>query len=170
METGKNIALRPNQNWNEDCQIQQSMRSLHWRHNDRDGVSNHRRFDCLLNRLFRHRSKKTSECGNTCVVYIKTTRSCNYLVSYLASLSVAEYDSRVLTMPNPVPFLKGNAWGSHVILIRVNSYSLVIPRYQTLSNDSVHCALQTGKSDLIYDNNFKWIFIISNFSFEWKEG
>ena len=35
--------------------------SLQWRHNERDGVSNHRRLDCLLNRLFRRRSKKTSE-------------------------------------------------------------------------------------------------------------
>ena len=30
-----------------------------WRHNDREGVSNHRRIDCLLNRLFSRRSKKT---------------------------------------------------------------------------------------------------------------
>ena len=29
------------------------------RHNERDGVSNHRDLDCLLNRLFRRRSKKT---------------------------------------------------------------------------------------------------------------
>ena len=35
--------------------------SLQWRHNDRDGVSNHRHPDCLLNRLFRCRSKKTSQ-------------------------------------------------------------------------------------------------------------
>ena len=35
--------------------------SLQWRHNERDGVSNHRCLDCLLNRLFRRRSKKTSE-------------------------------------------------------------------------------------------------------------
>ena len=34
--------------------------SLQWRHNDRDDVPNHRRLDCLLNRLFRNRSKKTS--------------------------------------------------------------------------------------------------------------
>ena len=27
--------------------------SLQWRHNERDGVSNHRRLDCLPNRLFR---------------------------------------------------------------------------------------------------------------------
>ena len=30
--------------------------SLQWHHNERDGVSHHRRIDCLLNRLFRRRS------------------------------------------------------------------------------------------------------------------
>ena len=34
--------------------------TLQWRHNGRDGVSNHRHIDCLLNRLFGRRSKKTS--------------------------------------------------------------------------------------------------------------
>ena len=34
---------------------------LQWRHNGYDGVSNHQGFDCLLNCLFRHRSKKTSK-------------------------------------------------------------------------------------------------------------
>ena len=38
--------------------------SLQWRHNGRDSVSNHQPYDCLLNRLFRRRSKKTS---NLCV-------------------------------------------------------------------------------------------------------
>ena len=33
---------------------------LQWRHDERDGVSIHQLFDCLLNRL-RHRSKKTSK-------------------------------------------------------------------------------------------------------------
>ena len=33
--------------------------SLHWRHNERDGISNHMCLDCLLNRLFMRRSKKT---------------------------------------------------------------------------------------------------------------
>ena len=38
------------------------MRSpLQWRHNMHDGVSNHQPHDCLLNRLFRRRSKKTSQ-------------------------------------------------------------------------------------------------------------
>ena len=35
--------------------------SLHWRHNDHDGVSNHQPRGCLLNRLFRRISKKTSK-------------------------------------------------------------------------------------------------------------
>ena len=37
------------------------MTTLQWRHDERDGVSNHRCLDCLLNRLFRCRSKKTSK-------------------------------------------------------------------------------------------------------------
>ena len=35
--------------------------TLHWRHNDHDSVSNHQPHGCLLNRLFRRRSKKTSK-------------------------------------------------------------------------------------------------------------
>ena len=34
---------------------------IQWRHNDHDGVSNHQPHGCLLNRLFRRRSKKTSK-------------------------------------------------------------------------------------------------------------
>ena len=34
---------------------------LLWRHNGRGGISNHQPHDCLLNRLFRRRSKKTSK-------------------------------------------------------------------------------------------------------------
>ena len=34
---------------------------LRWRHNGRDSVSNHQPHDCLLNHLFRLRSKKTSK-------------------------------------------------------------------------------------------------------------
>ena len=39
----------------------EELSTLQWRHNGRDGVSNLWRFDYLLNRLFRHRSKKTSK-------------------------------------------------------------------------------------------------------------
>ena len=36
-------------------------RPSQWRHNGRDGVSNHQPRHCLINRLFRRRSKKTSK-------------------------------------------------------------------------------------------------------------
>ena len=35
--------------------------TLQWRHNGRDGISNHQPHHCLLNRLFWRRSKKTSK-------------------------------------------------------------------------------------------------------------
>ena len=44
-----------------DRTVTQADHTLHWRHNDYDGVSNHKPCGCLLNRLFRRRSKKTSK-------------------------------------------------------------------------------------------------------------
>ena len=41
------------------------MWTLHWRHNDRGGVSDHQPHDCLLSTLFRLRSKKTSKLRGT---------------------------------------------------------------------------------------------------------
>ena len=46
------IFLSPN------CMYHQT---LQWRHDERDGVSNHQPHHCLLKRLFRRRSKKTSK-------------------------------------------------------------------------------------------------------------
>ena len=46
-------------NYNVDVPV--SDISLQWRHNEHDGVSNHQPRECLIERLFRRRSKKTSE-------------------------------------------------------------------------------------------------------------
>ena len=35
--------------------------SLQWRHNERNGISNHHPHNCLFNHIFRRRSKKTSK-------------------------------------------------------------------------------------------------------------
>ena len=35
--------------------------TLQWRHNEHDGISNHQPHDCLLNSLFKRRSKKLSK-------------------------------------------------------------------------------------------------------------
>ena len=41
--------------------VNSAQNTLHWRHNERDGVLNHQRLDCLLKRLSGRRSKKTSK-------------------------------------------------------------------------------------------------------------
>ena len=43
------------------CGIYFATETLQWRHNELAGVWNHQPRDCLLNRLFRRRSKKTSK-------------------------------------------------------------------------------------------------------------
>ena len=47
------------------CFLMISKFSLLWRHNGHDGISNHQPQDCLLNRLFRRRSKKTPKLSVT---------------------------------------------------------------------------------------------------------
>ena len=43
--------------------------SLQWSHNGRDGASNHQPHDCLLKRLFRRKSKKTSKPASLAFVW-----------------------------------------------------------------------------------------------------
>ena len=52
------ISRYPNQGWPSSYMPYYWQQ---WRHNGRDGVSNHQPSDCLLNRLFRRRPKKTSK-------------------------------------------------------------------------------------------------------------
>ena len=51
--------------WNKRGQqlsfVWSRVQPLQWRHNERDGVSDHQSHDCLLNRLFKRRSKKTAK-------------------------------------------------------------------------------------------------------------
>ena len=51
--------------------------ALQRRHNERDGVSKHQRHDCLLKRLFRRRSKKTSKLRVTGLCEFPTQRASN---------------------------------------------------------------------------------------------
>ena len=57
---------------------------LHWRHNERDNVSNHQPHDCLLNRLFRRRSKKTSKLRVT-GLYVGTSPQTGEFPTQMAS-------------------------------------------------------------------------------------
>ena len=54
--------------------------TLQWRHNGCNGVSNHQCLDCLLNRLFRHRSKKIWKLRVTGLCFHLITSSWAYFV------------------------------------------------------------------------------------------
>ena len=41
-------------------------KTLQWRHNERDGVSDHKPHDCSLNRSFRHRKKSKLRVTGLC--------------------------------------------------------------------------------------------------------
>ena len=58
--------MKLNTNWQFETELLTSSwtgiySSLRWRHNGHDSDANHQPHDCLLNRLFRRRSKKTSK-------------------------------------------------------------------------------------------------------------
>ena len=45
----------------QTAHIHWTKKILQWRQNEHDGISHHQPYDCLLHRLFRRRSKKTSK-------------------------------------------------------------------------------------------------------------
>ena len=55
---GQWVSITKGQEW---VSMSLTLYALRWRHNERDGVSNHQPHDCLLKCLFRCRSKKTSK-------------------------------------------------------------------------------------------------------------
>ena len=70
--------------------------SLQWSHNGCDGVSNHQPHHCLLNRLFRRRSKKTPKlrvtglcAGNSPVTDGQQRRTCFHLMTSLCAVRCA---------------------------------------------------------------------------------
>ena len=67
------------------------MISLQWRHNGLDSVSNHQPHDCFLNRLFRRRSKKTSQLHVTGLCAGNSPGTCEFptqMASYAENVSI----------------------------------------------------------------------------------
>ena len=69
--------------------------SLQWRHNERDGVSNHRCPDCFLNRLLRRRSK------------LRVTGLCEGNPSTACSTVCSGADQRKHQSPASLAFTRG---------------------------------------------------------------
>ena len=94
-------------------------KTLQWRHNEGDGVSNHQPHDCLLNRLFRRRSKKTSKLlvtglceGNSPVTIFSDTTTSNVIGQHLRPNTHNQICSNITLKPKsatkPVMFTISN--------------------------------------------------------------
>ena len=81
--------------------------SLQWRHNEHDNVSNHQPRDCLFNRLFRRKWKKTSK--------LRVTGLC-----VGNSPGTGEFPSQIASNPENVSIW----WHHHVSLISVVTRSM----------------------------------------------
>ena len=71
--------------------------TLQCRHNERNGVSNHRRLDCLLNRLFRCRSKKTSKLRVTGLCEGESPTTGEFLAQRASNEEMFPFDDVIMT-------------------------------------------------------------------------
>ena len=93
---------------NRRCRLQNVGKfSLQWRPNGRDNFSNHQPHDCLLNRLFRRRSKKTSKLRVTGLCVGKSPRT-------------VEFPAQMASNAENVSI----SWRHHVVPVRVNPSTL----------------------------------------------
>ena len=61
-----------------DDYLCETVMALHWRHNGHDSISNHQPHDCLLNGLFRRRSKKISKLHVTGLCAGNSPETCEF--------------------------------------------------------------------------------------------
>ena len=70
--------------------------SLQWRHNEGDGISNHRRLHYLLNRLFRYKSKKTSKLRGTGLCYWNSPVTVEFIAQRASKAEMFPFDNVIM--------------------------------------------------------------------------
>ena len=122
--------------------------SLQWRHNERHGVSNHRRLDCLLSRLFRRTSKKTSKlratglCGGNPPVTggFPSQRASN---AENVSIWCRHYDHGILRREHP------NLWGISLKVFPMKPLPNCICFAHIISSQPIHVSHLPFRSALL---------------------
>ena len=74
--------------------------TLRWRHNDQAGVSNHQPYGCLLNRLFRRRSKETSKLRVTGLCAVNSPGPVNSPHKGPVTRKMFPFDDVIMIMDN----------------------------------------------------------------------
>ena len=104
-----------------------------WRHNGHDGVSNHQPHDCLLNRLFRRRLKKTSKL---CVTGLCAGNS----------PVTGEFPAQSVSNAENISIL----WCHHVM-------SDQLQQHKAQASASHFCLFVRGNHRWPIDSSFKWL-------------
>ena len=75
--------------------------TLHWRHNDHDGVLNHQPHGCLLDRLFRRKSKEASKTRVTGLCAGKSPGPVNSPHKGPVTRKMFPFDNVIMTIKSP---------------------------------------------------------------------
>ena len=81
--------------------VNQINKSLQWRNNERDDVSNYRRLDCLLNHLLRPRSRKTSKLRVTGLCEGKPPVTGGFSSQRASNAEVFPFDDVIINTGSP---------------------------------------------------------------------
>ena len=86
---------------------------LQWRHNGRDCISNHQPRDCLHNRLFRRRSKKTSKLRVTGLCAGNYPRPVNSPHKWPVTRKMFPFDDVIMQSINPEGYGQNHPLPNH---------------------------------------------------------
>ena len=98
------------------CITMLSRRTLQWRHNEGDGVSNHQPHDCLFNHLFRRRSKKTSKLRVTSLCEGDSSVAGEFPAQRPVTRKIFPFDDVIMNMLNGITCVLGTV----LISLKVN--------------------------------------------------
>ena len=136
--------------------------TLRWRHNGCDSVSNHQPHDCLLNRLFRRRSKKTSKLRVTGLCVGNSPGTGEFLAqmaSYAENVSIwwrhHEYENSLMRQVNNRSLLSYLSVGlclrclvHHILSLNTNTFRenpdfvfILIVQFMMSANSQIHFRL-----------------------------
>ena len=133
--------------------------SLRWRHNDHTGVSNHQPHGCLLNRLFRRKSKKTSK--------LRVTGLCAG-----NSPGTGEFPAQMASYAENVSIWWRHHVIGHPVIFDDTSHSYIvcfqkkIPWHLTIANLS--CVLRRASKLVIINIGTEWCNWNHNAALQWR--
>ena len=148
---------------------------LQWRHNEHDGISNHQPHDCLINHLFRHRSKKTSKICVTGLCEGNSPVSNEFPAQRASNVAMFPFDDVIMRVNNLSLGLFSQffcshwstlrLWGADLKMASVLCVRLVYPQFLTIiwiTNWVIHFQLciyllgEASEIDQCQGNSHHW--------------